>query len=150
MVAAVRRSAPESANQTRSDWIAAKADDERLVSMTMKAMHKGARISARKVRLVANLVRGKYADEALDILKFQPQRGARMLEKVLQSAVGNAQDPDQNGGRSHRIEDLVVTDVQIGQGPMFKRVRPRARGMAFMIKKRTSHISVALTPIDQM
>ncbi len=118
--------------------------------MTMKAIHRGARISARKVRLVADLVRGKYADEALDILKYQPQRGARMLEKVLQSAVGNAQDPEQNGGRSYKIEDLVVTDVQVGPGPMFKRVRPRARGMAFMIKKRTSHISVGLTPLENL
>lgn len=118
--------------------------------MAMQAIHRGARISSRKVRLVADLVRGKYADEALDILKYQPQRGARMLEKVLQSAVGNAQDPDQNGGRSYRVEDLVITNVQAGPGPMFKRVRPRARGMAFMIKKRTCHITVGLTPIDQM
>lgn len=118
--------------------------------MTMKAMHRGARISARKVRPVADLVRGKYADEALDILKFQPQRGARLLEQVIKSAVGNAQDPEQNQGQSYRIEDLVVTDVQVGGGPMFKRIRPRARGMAFMIRKRTSHISVDLTPIDEL
>ena len=118
--------------------------------MVMQAIHRGARFSYRKVRLVADLVRGKYADEALAILKYQPQRGARMLEKVLQSAVGNAQDPNQNEGRSYKIEDLVVTDVQVGPGPMFKRVRPRARGMAFMIKKRTSHISVGLTPIDEL
>lgn len=116
----------------------------------MQAVHRGARISSRKVRLVADLVRGKYADEALAILKYQPQRGARMLEKVLQSAVGNAQDPNQNEGRSYKIEDLVVTNVQVGPGPMFKRVRPRARGMAFMIKKRTSHITVGLTPIDEL
>ncbi len=118
--------------------------------MAMVAIHRNARISARKVRLVADLVRGKYADEALDILKYQPQRGARMLEKVLRSAVGNAQDPDQNGGRSYRIEDLVITDVQVGGGPMFKRVRPMARGMAFMVKKRSSHISVRLTPIEDL
>ena len=58
------------------------------------AFHKIARMSAQKVRLVANLVRGMYADEALDTLKYQPQRGARMLEKVIKSVVGNAQDPD--------------------------------------------------------
>ncbi len=107
-------------------------------------------MSARKVRLAANLSRGKYADEAMNVLKYQPQRGARFIEKVLQSAVGNAQDPDQNGGKSYRIEDLVVTDIQVGPGPMFKRIRPRARGMAFQIKKRTCHITVGLTPIDQM
>jgi len=116
----------------------------------INAYHKNARISAQKVRLVANLVRGMYADEALDLLKYQPQRGARMLEKVIKSAVGNAQDPDQNGGTSYRIEDLVLTDVRIDGGPMFKRIQPRARGMAFMIKKRFSHIRVGLTPIDEL
>jgi len=114
------------------------------------AHHKNARISAQKVRLVANMVRGMFADEALDTLKYQPQRGARMLEKVIKSAVGNAQDPDQNEGRGNRIEDLVLTDVRIDGGPMFKRIRPRARGMAFMIKKRSSHIRVGLTHVDEM
>jgi len=118
--------------------------------MAIQAIHRNARISSRKVRLVADLVRGKYADEALDILKYQPQRGARMLEKVIQSAVGNASDPSQNGGRSYRIEDLVITNVQVGGGPMFKRVRPMSRGQAFMIRKRSSHITVGLSPIDEL
>ncbi|TWU27127.1 50S ribosomal protein L22 [Novipirellula galeiformis] len=117
---------------------------------SFKAHYRNARISAQKVRLLANLVRGMYADEALDTLKFQPQRGARMLEKCIKSAIGNAQDPDQNDGRSHRIEELVLTDVRIDGGPMLKRIRPRARGTAFMIKKRSSHISVGLTPIDEV
>ena len=64
--------------------------------MAYHAIHRYARISARKVRPLADLVRGKFADEALDILRYQPQRGARMLEKVIRSALGNAQDPDQN------------------------------------------------------
>ena len=114
------------------------------------ARHKNARISARKVRPLADIVRGMYADEALDTLRYQPQRGARLLEKVIRSAVGNAQDPDQNAGRSHRIEELVVTEVCIDGGPMFKRVRPRARGSAFMVKKRSSHIRVGLTPIEEL
>jgi large subunit ribosomal protein L22 len=118
--------------------------------MANRATYKNARISARKVRPLANLVRGKYADEALDILKFQPQRGARMLEKVIRSAIGNAQDPEQNDGRSYNIEDLVLIDVRVDGGPMFKRIRPRARGMAFLIKKRTSHISVGVVPIDEL
>ena len=70
--------------------------------MPFKATHRFARISARKVRPLADMIRGKFADEALDILKYQPQRGARMLEKVLQSALGNAQDPDQNPGKTVR------------------------------------------------
>lgn len=124
-------------------------DDEEIMSKYI-AHHKNARISAQKIRLVADLVRGMYADEALDTLKFQPQRGARMLEQVIRSAVGNAQDPDQNSGRSHRVEELVLTEVRVDGGPMFKRIQPRARGMAFMIKKRTSHIHVGLTPIDEI
>jgi large subunit ribosomal protein L22 len=115
-----------------------------------QARHKNARISAQKVRPLADLVRGKYADEALNILRFQPQRGARMLEKVIRSAVGNAQDPDQNNGRSRRIEELVVIEVCIDGGPMFKRIRPRARGSAFPILKRNSHIRVSLMPIDEL
>lgn len=118
--------------------------------MGIQAKHRNARISPRKVRPLADLVRGKYADEALDLLKYQPQRGARMLERVILSAVGNAQDPEQNGGRSFSVEDLVVRDVRVDGGPMFKRIRPRARGMAFMIKKRMSHITVGLVPIDEL
>jgi large subunit ribosomal protein L22 len=118
--------------------------------MAITARYKNARMSARKVRPVANLVRGKYADEALDILKFQPQRGARMLEKVIRSALGNAQDPDQAKGQQIDVDRLVVTDARVDGGPMFKRIRPRARGMAFMILKRSSHISVELSDIDEL
>ena len=86
----------------------------------------------------------------MDILRFQPQRGARMLEKVLRSALGNAQDPDQNPGRTIRVDRLVVVDARVDGGPMFKRMRPRARGMAFLIKKRMSHIHVALEDINEL
>ena len=72
------------------------------------------------------------------------RRGARMLEKVLRSALGNAMDPDQNSGQGARIEQLVVRDARVDGGPMFKRMRPRARGMAHVIKKRTSHIIIEL------
>ncbi len=115
--------------------------------MSFDASHRFARISAQKVRPLANLIRGKYADQALDILRYQPQRGARILEKVIKSAIGNAQDPDQNPGRTVELEDLIVTDARVDGGPMFKRIRPRARGMAFMIKKRMSHIHVKLDQI---
>jgi len=118
--------------------------------MAFQATHRYARISARKVRPLANLVRGKFADEALDILKYQPNRGARMLEKVLKSAVGNAQDPDQNRGSSVGADRLVVTDARIDGGPMFKRIRPRARGMAYGILRRTAHITVVLSPLEDM
>lgn len=118
--------------------------------MAFRACHRYARISARKARLLADMVRGRFADEALDLLRFQPQRGARMLEKVIRSALGNAQDPDQNPGRTVRIEQLVITDARVDDGPMFKRIRPQARGTAYMIKRRSSHIQVTLEDISEL
>lgn len=118
--------------------------------MAFRASHRFARISPRKVRPLADLVRGKFADDALDALRYHPNRGARMLEKVIRSAIGNALDPDQNPGRTVRMEDLVVTDARVDGGPMFKRIRPRARGMAFMIRKRMSHIHVAVEVIQAL
>ena len=114
--------------------------------MSYQSTHRHARISPRKVRPLADMVRGKLANEALDILKFQPQRGARMLEKVIRSALGNAQDPDNplNKGRHIDLEKLYVSEARIDGGPMFKRIRPRARGMAHVIRKRMSHIHVTL------
>jgi large subunit ribosomal protein L22 len=88
---------------------------------------------------MADLIRGKYADEALEILRYHPNRGARMLEKVLKSALANAEDR-----RATRINDLMVVDVRVDGGPMARRLKPKARGMASVIKKRMSHISVAL------
>ena len=107
--------------------------------MAYKAVHRHARISARKVRPIADLIRGKQVDEALAILRYQPHRGARMLEKVLKSALGNAEDQ-----RAPNIGGLRVIDARIDGGPMFKRVRPRARGMAHVIKKRFAHIVIAI------
>ncbi len=110
--------------------------------MPYTAIHRFARISPRKVRALADLVRGKFADEALDILRFQPHRGARMLEKVIKSALGNAEHQQAAG-----VDDLVVIDARVDGGPMFKRIRPRARGMAFGIKRRMSHIRVSLDAV---
>src|SRR3954464_1921640 len=98
--------------------------------MPYQSTQRHVRISARKVRLIADMIRGKFADEALNILKYQPQRGAYILYRVLRSAVGNAQDPEQNKGKSVSIDQLVVTDARVDGGPTFKRIRPRARGMA--------------------
>lgn len=118
--------------------------------MAYSSTHRHVRMSARKIRLIADMIRGKFADEALDILKYQPQRGARLLEKVLKSALGNAQDPDQNPGKTVRVEQLVVVDARIDGGPMFKRIRPVSRGMAYMIKRRMSHITVTLEDINEL
>ena len=116
--------------------------------MSFRASHRFARISPRKVRPLANMVRGLFVDEALELLAYQPQRGAKMLAKVIRSALGNAQDPEQSRGRTYRPEHLVVRDCRVDNGPMFKRFRPRARGMAYMIRKRTSHIRVELDVFD--
>lgn len=107
--------------------------------MSYRASHRYARISARKVRPIADLIRGKHVDDALAILRYQPQRGARLIEKVLQSALGNAEEQ-----RCPHMKDLVVVDCRIDGGPMFKRIRPRARGMAFGILRRMAHIHVSV------
>ncbi len=119
--------------------------------MIYKSTHRYARISARKVRHLATMVRGKFADEALNLLRYQPQRGARLLEQVIKSAVGNAQERSQaKEGRAIDIEELVLTDVRIDGGPMFKRIRPRARGMAFTVKRRMSHIAVTVQDLESL
>lgn len=107
--------------------------------MAYQAIHRFAQISPRKVRLLADMIRGKFADEALNILRYQPQRGARMLEKVLKSALANAEDR-----RAPNLGKLIVVDVRVDGGPSFKRMRPKARGMSAVLKKRMSHIRVAL------
>ena len=107
--------------------------------MAYQASHRYARISPTKVRLMADMIRGKFADEALDVLRFQPNRGARLMEKVLRSALANAEDR-----RAPNLKNLMVMEVRVDPGPMFKRMRPRSRGMANIIKKRMSHIHVAL------
>ena len=107
--------------------------------MPYEAVHRFARISPRKVRPLADLIRGKFADDALNILRYLPNRGARMLEKVLKSALANAEDR-----RAPNLRHLIVVDVRVDNGPMFKRLRPRARGMAHILQKRMSHIRVML------
>jgi len=103
------------------------------------AIYKYARISPRKLRYMADLVRGKYADEALEILKYQPNRGARMLEKLILSARGNAVDQ-----RARNTDELKIVQLCVDGGPMFKRFRPKSRGSASVIKKRMSHIRITL------
>jgi len=107
--------------------------------MAYEAVHRFARISPRKVRPIADMIRGKFADDALNVLRYQPQRGARMLEKLLKSALANAEDR-----RAPNLSHLMVADVRVDGGPMFRRMRPKARGMASIIKKRMSHIQITL------
>ena len=103
------------------------------------AQHRFARTSVRKLLPLLDLVRGKYADDALDILRYMPNRGARMIEQVLKSAMANAEDQGmRNPG------DLVIADARGDGGPMFKRLMPRARGMAYMVRRRSAHITLGL------
>jgi len=97
-------------------------------------------MSPRKIRPFAALVRGKDVDEALELLRFLPNRGARLLEKVINSAVGNAEDRN-----ARNLEELFVLEARIDGGPMMKRIQPRARGSAYPIKKRSAHIHIVLS-----
>ena len=100
---------------------------------------KYARISARKVKIVADLIKGKDVNEALAILKYTPKASSEMLEKLLKSAIANAEN---NHNMAH--EKLYVADIYANQGPTLKRIRPAAKGSAVRIRKRTSHVTIVL------
>lgn len=108
--------------------------------MQAKAVAKTVRIAPRKARLVIDLIRGKQVGEALSILKFTPKAASPVIEKVLNSAIANAEhnyDMDAN--------NLVVEKAYVDEGPTLKRFRPRARGSASQINKRTSHITIVVS-----
>ena len=104
---------------------------------------KYARISSRKVKIVADLIKGKDINEALAILKYTPKASSEVLEKLLKSAIANAEN---NHNMAH--EKLYVADVYANQGPTLKRIRPAAKGSAVRIRKRTSHITIVLKERD--
>ena len=104
-----------------------------------KATLRYARISSRKVKIVADLIRGKDIDEALAIVKFTPKASSTIIEKLLKSAIANAEN---NHGMKH--ENLYVAEIYANQGPTLKRIRPAAKGSAVRIRKRTSHITIVL------
>ena len=104
-----------------------------------RATLKFARISSRKVKIVADLIRGKDVDEALAIMKFTPKASSEVLEKLLKSAIANAEN---NHDMKH--ENLYVAEIFANQGPTLKRIRPAAKGSAVRIRKRTSHITIVL------
>lgn len=106
--------------------------------MAWKATHRFARISARKVRLIADMIRGRDVQDALNILKFTPNRAAPMLSKVLTSAVASANEAEAN------MDALFISEVRVDEGPTMKRWRPKDRGRAHSILKRTSHIQIAV------
>lgn len=105
--------------------------------METTAKLRGARLSAQKARLVADQIRGKGVEDALDILKFSPKKGAAIIKKVLESAIANA---EHNEGAD--IDELKVSTVFVDEGMTMKRIMPRAKGRADRILKRTCHITV--------
>jgi large subunit ribosomal protein L22 len=113
--------------------------------MRYTAKHRYADVSARKIRPFANLVRGRNVDDALQLLRFYPNRGAKLLKAVIESAYGNADSQD-----CPEPDELVVAECRVDGAPMFKRIQPRARGTAFQIKRRMSHIIVALVDPEEL
>ncbi len=106
--------------------------------MAWSAKHRYARISARKVRLIADLIRGRGVQDALNLMKFSPNRAAVMVSKVLTSAIANANEAEAN------VESLIVDRAFVDEGPTIKRFQPKDRGKALPILKRTSHITVVV------
>ena len=112
--------------------------EQQITEATAKA--KTVRIAPRKARLVVDLIRGKNVSEALAILQFTPRAGSPIVEKVLRSAIANAEhnyDLD--------AQNLYVSEAYVDEGPTLKRFRPRAKGSASPINKRTSHITVVVS-----
>jgi large subunit ribosomal protein L22 len=105
-----------------------------------KAIHRYARITPQKARRVAKLIVGKEAGAATVMLKFMPYRGAKLVNKILKSAMANAEQ--QNAAEP---EKMKLVNVLVDQGPVMKRMMPRAMGRANIIKKKTSHITVVLS-----
>ncbi len=110
--------------------------------MEAKAVVRNIRISPQKARLIADIIRGRQVEEALNNLRFMPKKGARILRKVVESAVANASQNE-----SIDVDTLYVKKVYVDGGSMLKRIRPRAMGRASRILKRSSHITVVLDEI---
>jgi len=107
--------------------------------MEALAKHRFARTSAQKARLVADQIRGLHVEKALELLSYCPKKSATLVKKVLESAIANA---EHNEGAD--IDELTVAKVMIDEGPTMKRIKPRAKGRADRIFKRSSHITVVV------
>lgn len=108
--------------------------------MQAKALHRYARISPQKARLIADMVRGQDVAQALEVLTFSTKKGAAMVLKVLESAIANA---EHNEGAD--VDRLKVSTIMVDEGPVLKRFRARAKGRGARILKRTSHIQVVVS-----
>jgi len=110
----------------------------------VKAKVKWVKSAPRKIMRIVDLVRGKKASEAITFLKFMPHKAARILEKVIKSAVANAKN-------NHKMNEagLLIKEAYVNKGIVMKRFQPRAKGRAFPIKKRTSHVTVCLVSSEE-
>lgn len=115
--------------------------------MQSKAQAKWVRMSPRKVRRVVNEIRGKSCSEAVTILRFMPFSAAREVEKVLRSAMFNLINAEKSPITEAEANDLTVVEAYADQGPTLKRVQPRARGRAYPILKKSSHITVVVSDV---
>jgi large subunit ribosomal protein L22 len=104
----------------------------------IRAVARYVRISPQKVRRLIHCVKGETVENGLNQLSFMPQKGARLIKKTLESAVANAEEKDMD------VDLLVIKNILVDQGPTMKRFKPRARGRATRILKRSSHITVIL------
>ena len=105
----------------------------------VSAILKGVRISPQKARLVADMIRGKKVDNAINMLSFSPKKGAEIMKKVLESAIANAEH-----NNSADIDDLKIKTIYVDKGATLKRIRARAKGRAAKIQKQTSHITLTV------
>ena len=112
--------------------------------MPAKAQLRHLRIAPRKVRLVADLIRGKKAKQAKSLLEFSPQKSASILLKLLKSAIVSAKDVFQL-----EEKNLYISKITVDEGPKLKRWRPRSRGRAYEIQKKTSHVTLFLDGIEE-
>ncbi|VFP87633.1 50S ribosomal protein L22 [Candidatus Erwinia haradaeae] len=108
--------------------------------MEIIAQQRHARSSAQKIRLIADIIRGKKVSKALDLLTYTNKKAAILVKKVLESAIANA---EHNEGAD--IDNLIITKIFINEGPSMKRIMPRAKGRADRVLKRTSHITLAVS-----
>lgn len=103
------------------------------------------RVTPRKARYVADMIRGKKVSEARDILLFTPRAASPIIRKVLESAVANAENVAAEARERVDTDDMVVSEIMVNEGTTIKRYRPRARGRATVVRKRTSHIQLVIS-----
>ena len=117
--------------------------------MEAKASARHVRVTPQKARRIVDLIRGKQASEAVAVLMFAPQAASDPVRKVLQSAMANARVKADAASQAFDERDLVISEAYVDEGPTLKRFRPRAQGRAYRIRKRTSHITVVVGPVEE-